>query len=95
MPVGDHGVGALDALHEVPRTIGERREQAEGAVHVEPCAAPVREVRHRADRVEVPGVHLAGAADHDRGRAAQAGEGGVERLDVEVTDAVPRELVHL
>ena len=45
--VGDHRVGALDALDEVARTVRESGEETERAVHVEPCSVALRQVGHR------------------------------------------------
>ena len=68
---------------------GEMRgEQPERAVHVEPRAVPLGQVRHRRDRVEVAGVHLAGGRRHDRRRAVELAERRLERLEVEPPDAV-------
>ena len=92
--VGDHRVGALDALDQMPRARRQRREQAEGAVHVEPGAVPFGELGHVVQRVEVAGVHLAGAADHDRGRAVELAERGLHRDEVDPSDVVAGELPH-
>ena len=95
MAVGDHRVGPLDALDEMPGSFGQRREQPERTVDVEPRAVPLRQIRHRGDRIEIARVHLAGASDHDRRGAVQRRERRLERLDIEATGAVVREPVHL
>lgn len=51
------------------------------------------EVRHRVDRVEVAGVHLAGARDHQGGHPAERSELAVERVEVQPARRIAGELV--
>ena len=77
------------------RCFGARRqrgEQPERAVHVEPRAVPLGELGHVGERIEVAGVHLAGAADHDRGRAVELAQRRLHRLEVDPADVVARQL---
>ena len=74
VPVGRPGVGPLDAGHEVPVATARAGPEAEGSVHVHPCASRVRELAGLAERVERPGVQLAGL---------QADDGGSIRVRVE------------
>ena len=82
MPVRDHGVRALDPVDQVPRAVRERREQAERAVHVQPGVEPLGEVGHLGQRIEVAGVHLAGARHHHGRRAVELPSAPSRSLEV-------------
>ena len=89
--VGDHRVGALDAVAGLDRGRRDAHEEAERAVDVQPCPVPFGEVGHRVDRIEVSGVHLTRVRDQDRGRAAHAAQGVFERREIQPSDGVLRE----
>ena len=92
VPVGDHRVCTFHALDEMERAIREGGEESERTVHVEPGAVMLREVGHRDQRVEVAGVHLSGARDHDGGRVAEGLELAFQSREVQPPDPVRREL---
>ena len=94
MSVGDHRVRAFRPLDEMAGTVREGCEETERPVHVQPRAVAFREVGHGGEWVEVAGVHLSGARDHDGGRVTERLELALERHEVESPDPVGRELPH-
>ena len=90
VPVAGDRVRALDSLGQRTRLRREAREQAEGAVDVQPGAVRLGQVGDRGDRVEVAGVDLAGVGDHDR-RPVVLGQPSLERVEVEAPGCVARQ----
>ena len=86
--VGDHRVGALHALRQVPRGRRQAREQAERSVHVQPGSVALGQIGHRRDRIEVAGVHLAGVGHDDRRRPVERIQLSFERGQVQAAHGV-------
>ena len=58
-------VGAFHAVHQMSGSRGERREDSERGIQMQPRAAALGDISEVADRVEITGIDLAGITDND------------------------------
>ena len=88
--VGDPGIRAFGAAHEVAQARARGRPQPEGAVDVQPRSVLSRGIGDLLEGVERPGVHLAGLRAHDR-RRVDAFECGAQRVRIHAPLMVRRD----
>ena len=88
MGVGGDGVGALNARGEVSGTRGQRREEPERAVDVQPGAELLGQAGKVGQRIEVTGVGLARSGDQHSGRSGELAQASPHSGQVDPADVV-------